>query len=65
MTKLKNKNYMQIIKKIENIRKNNNENWMNLLRLAFKYSPAHAAKIMSKIYIDDNKISKLVKKLSK
>ncbi len=65
MTKLKNKNYMQIIKKIENIRKSNNGNWMNLLRLAFKHSPAQAAKIMSKIYIDDNKISKLVKKLSK
>jgi len=56
---------MQIIKKIENTRKRNNGNWMNLLRLAFKYSPAQAAKIMSKIYIDDNKISKLVKKLSK
>jgi len=38
---------------------------MDLLRLAFKYSPAQAAKIMSNIYIDDNKISKLVKKLSK
>ena len=65
MTKLKNKNYMQTIRKIENIRKKNNVNWMNLLRLAFKYSPEGAAKIMSKIYIDDNKISKLVKKLSK
>jgi len=63
--KPKSKNYLLIIKKIENIRKNNNVNWMNLLRLAFKYSPEHAAKIMSKIYIDDNKISKLVKKLSK
>ena len=65
MTKLKNKNYIQIIKKIENVRKRNNGNWMDLLRLAFKYSPSQAAKIMSKIYIDDNKISKLVKKLSK
>jgi len=65
MSKLKNKKYMQIIKKIENIRKRNNGNWMNLLRLAFKYSPQQAAKIMSKIYIDDNKISKLFKKLSK
>ena len=65
MTKLKSKNYIKIIKKIENIRKKNNANWMDLLRPAFKYSPKHAAKIMSKIYIDDNKISKLVKKLSK
>ena len=65
MAKLKNKNYIKIIKKIENIRKKNNVNWMNLLRLAFKYSPKQAAKIMSNIYIDDGRISKLVKKLSK
>ena len=37
---------------------------MNLLRLAFKKSPKEAAKIMSKIYKDDNSISHLVKKLS-
>mgnify|MGYP001231814482 CR=1 FL=1 len=65
MKKLKNKNHMRTIKKIENIRKKNNINWMNLLRLAFKYSPKQTAEIMSKIYIDDSKISKLVKKLSK
>ena len=57
-------NYLKIIKQIENIRKKNNVNWMNILRLAFKKSPKSAAKIMSKIYIDDNKISQLVKKLS-
>ena len=57
-------NYLKIIKQIENIRKKNNINWMNILRLAFKKSPKSAAKIMSKIYIDDNKISRLVKKLS-
>ncbi len=65
MTKSKNKKYLNIIKNIENIRKRNNTNWMDLLRLSFKYSPKQTAKIMSKIYIDDNKISKLVKKLSK
>ena len=65
MTKFKNRNYIKVIKKIENIRKKNNVNWMNLLRLAFKHSPKQAAKIMSNIYIDDAKISKLVKKLSK
>ena len=57
-------NYLKIIKQIENIRKKNNINWMNILRLAFKKSPKSTAKIMSKIYIDDNKISRLVKKLS-
>ena len=65
MTKSKNKKYLNIIKNIENIRKRNNTNWMDLLRLSFRYSPKQSAKIMSKIYIDDNKISKLVKKLSK
>ena len=50
----KNKNYLLIIKKIENIRKRNNVNWMNILRLAFKKSPKQAAKIMAKIYKDDH-----------
>ena len=62
---MKKKNYLTIIKKIENIRKKNNVNWMNLLRLAFKTSPNKAANIMSKIYLDDARISKLVKKLTK
>ena len=57
--------YLKIIKQIENIRKKNNVNWMNLLRLAFKNSPEKTAKIMSIIYADDNKIGKLVKKLIK
>ena len=38
---------------------------MNLLRLSFKYAPNEAAKIMSKIYVDDNKIGKLAKELTK
>ena len=53
-----------LINQIENIRKKNNKNWMNILRLAFKHSPKKAAKIMSEIYLEDNRISKLVKKLS-
>jgi len=57
--------YLKVIKKIELIRKKNNVNWMNILRLAFESSPKQAAKIMSKIYIDDNKIGKLVRKLSR
>ena len=65
INKEKTKKYLRIIKKIENIRKKNNVNWMNLLRLAFKHSPKQAARIMSKIYIDDNNIGKLVKKLTK
>ena len=59
----KSKNYLKIISKIESIRKKNNVNWMNILRIAFKYSPKATAKVMSKIYTDDQKISSLVKKL--
>jgi hypothetical protein len=60
----KSKNYLQIISQIENIRKKNNVNWMNILRKAFKYNPKVAAKIMSKIYLDDKRIGILVKKLT-
>ena len=59
----KKNNKLKIIDQIEKIRKNNNVNWMNLLRLAYKKSPNESALIMSKIYKDDEKISKLVKKL--
>ena len=47
---------LKIIDKIEGIRKKNNVNWMNVLRLAFKYAPREASNIMSKIYKDDAKI---------
>jgi hypothetical protein len=56
-------NYLKIISKIENIRKKNNVNWMNVLRIAFKYNPKKTALVMAKIYHDDQKISELVKKL--
>lgn len=62
--KNKSKNYLKIISKIENIRKNNNVNWMNILRIAFKYDPEATAKVMSKIYSDDKRIGTLVKKLT-
>jgi len=60
----KRKNYFKIISQIENIRKKNNINWMNILRIAFKNSPKATAKVMSKIYSDDKRISALVKKLT-
>ena len=62
--KNKSKNYLRIISQIENIRKKNNVNWMNILRIAFKYDPEATAKVMSKIYLDDKRIGILVKKLS-
>jgi hypothetical protein len=61
--KNKNKNSLKIILQIENIRKKNNVNWMNILRVAYKNNPKATAEIMSKIYTDDKKISYLVKKL--
>ena len=47
---MKKKNYKKIIRKIENTRKKNNKNWMDILRLAFKSSPVEASKILSEIY---------------
>ena len=64
MTK-KNEYYIKIINRIEKIRSKNNKNWMDILRLAFKNSPKNTAKIMAEIYKEDNRISKLAKKLTK
>jgi len=55
---------LEIIDKIEQIRSKNNINWMNILRLAFKYAPDEAREIVSKINSDDQRISDLLKKLS-
>ena len=60
---MKKKNYKKIIKKIENTRKKNNKNWMDILRLAFKSSPAEASIILSQIYKEDKNIGILAKKL--
>ena len=57
--------YLSIISKIENVRKNNNKNWMDILRTSFTHAPKKTGKIMSKIYSDDTRISKLAKKLVK
>ena len=55
---------LEIIDEIEKIRSKNNINWMNILRLAFKNSPEEARSIISKINIDDQRISSLLKQLS-
>ena len=59
------KNSLKLIKKIQKVRSKNNVNWMDILRLSFKYDSKNSARLMSKIYADDKKISKLVKKLYK
>tara|TARA_B100000965_G_C19295358_1_gene627741 strand:+ start:20 stop:235 length:216 start_codon:yes stop_codon:yes gene_type:complete len=57
------KKSMRIIDQIQKIRSKNNKNWMDLLRLSFKLDYNNTSKILSEIYLDDQKISKLVKKL--
>lgn len=59
------KKSLRIITQIQNIRKKNNVNWMDMLRLAFKHDPKGAAKIMSNIYTDDQRVSNMVDKLIK
>jgi predicted transcriptional regulator len=55
---------LEIIDEIEKIRNKNNVNWMDILRLSFKYAPTEARQIMSKINTDDNRISELLEQLS-
>jgi len=55
--------YLNVISNIENVRKNNNINWMNILRIAFKKSPEETSKVFKEIYTSDKKINKLTKKL--
>jgi len=54
----------KIIDKIEKIRSKNNKNWMDLLRIAFKYAPKQTSEVMKKINRCDKQISMLVSKLS-
>ena len=56
--------YLKIIDEIEKIRKKNNVNWMDVLRLAFKNAPQESKKLMKKINNADDQISALFKKLS-
>ena len=56
-------NYLNTIDKIEKIRMGNNINWMNILRIGFKYSPKDTSKVFKKIFKDDKKINLLSKKL--
>ena len=60
---MQNKIKLNIIGKIEKVRSKNNTNWMDILRLAFKYAPLEAKKLVKKINKDDKKISNLLKKL--
>ena len=65
MKNKKKSNYLKIIKQIENVRSKNNKNWMDLLRLSLKLDSKTTSRILSQIYKDDQKISKLAKKILK
>lgn len=56
---------LEIIDEIEKVRNKNNVNWMDLMRLAFKYAPDEARQIMARVGNDDNKISELLEQLVK
>ena len=62
---MKKNKYLKIIDQIEKVRKKNNNNWMDILRVAFASSPKKTVKIMSKIYKQDKNIINLAKKLTK
>jgi len=57
--------YIKVIDQIELVRKKNNSNWMDILRVAYSFAPEKTATIMARIYKDDSKISSLAKKLTK
>tara|TARA_B100000963_G_C22482568_1_gene605421 strand:+ start:753 stop:950 length:198 start_codon:yes stop_codon:yes gene_type:complete len=65
MSKNKYKYYLKIINLIEKTRTRNNKNWMDLLRLSFKYNIPESKKIVNQIFKEDKKISSLIKKLAK
>ena len=58
-------NHLSVISKIENVRKKNNKNWMDVLRIAFRYAPHEAAKVLAEIYKEDKKLNSLAKQLTK
>ena len=58
-------NYNKIINQIQKVRTKNNVNWMNILRVAIKFAPIEAKKIIKQINVNDKEISKLISKLSK
>tara|TARA_B100000401_G_C52560572_1_gene603080 strand:+ start:192 stop:392 length:201 start_codon:yes stop_codon:yes gene_type:complete len=57
--------YDNLINKIQNTRKKNNKNWMDLMKIAFKYKPDETKIVVKKIFSEDMKINKLIQKLVK
>ena len=58
------KRKIQLIDQVEKTRKNNNVNWMDLVRTSLKSSPIKTQEILRKINTDDKKISQIFKKIN-
>ena len=59
------KYYLKVINQIQNVRKKNNRNWMDLLKLSFKHDSIGTKKIVREIFKEDKKVTNLTKKLIK
>lgn len=59
------KKNLTLIDQIQNVRKNNNINWMDILRLGMISSPKEAKQIIKKISSDDDQIGLLLRKIGK
>ena len=60
-----NKKKNLIFKKIENTRKINNSNWMELLKIAYTSNPKQTIKILKRILQKDQALIKLAKSLTR
>lgn len=56
---------LQIIDAIQQVRNKNNVNWMDILRIAFKYAPEETREVFKKITDSDDEIGKLSRQLAK
>lgn len=54
-----------LINRIQDIRTQNNKLWMSLLRLAMKYAPQAAKKILAEITVNDRAVSRLTARLAR
>lgn len=65
MNKSKKKKSTKILfKQIEDTRKKNNSNWMDLLRIAYDSNPKETIKILKRILKKDESLIKLAKNLT-
>ena len=61
--KIKIKKYLNALNKIEKARKQNNVNWMDILRIALTNAPNETIKLMKKINKKDQIITNLFKSI--